>query len=63
MTLKEEKERIRREVYRRLMEAGVARPPMPIEGRIPNFASAEKAADMLRSIPELRLGGEGGGYA
>jgi 5-formyltetrahydrofolate cyclo-ligase len=42
-----EKERIRRAVWRALLEKGVARPPFPIEGRIPNFAGAEKAAQRL----------------
>ena len=51
MNVKGEKERIRLVVYRRRLEAGAARPPMPIEGRIPNFESAEKAAERLRKIP------------
>ena len=44
------KDRIRIEVYKRLEEAGVARPPMPIRGRIPNFAGAEKAAERLLEL-------------
>ena len=46
------KEEVRRLVYRRLREAGVARPPFPIEGRIPNFAGAEEAARRLTSTRE-----------
>ncbi len=44
------KNRIRIEVYKRLEEAGVARPPMPIRGRIPNFTGAEKAAERLMEL-------------
>ena len=46
------KEEVRRLVYRRLREAGVARPPFPIEGRIPNFAGAGEAARRLTGTPE-----------
>jgi len=44
------KDRIREEVYRKLEEWGVARPPMPIRGRIPNFIGAEKAAEKLLDL-------------
>ncbi len=47
--MKAEKDRIRRAVWRALLEQGVARPPFPIEGRIPNFAGAERAAQRLAS--------------
>lgn len=46
-----EKEAARRLVYRRLREAGAARFPFPIEGRIPNFRGAEAAAQRLRALP------------
>lgn len=45
--MRAEKERIRRAVWRALLDRGVARPPFPIEGRIPNFAGAEWAAQRL----------------
>ncbi len=45
-----DKDAIRREVYRRLNESGAARPPFPIEGRIPNFEGAEEAAKKLLEI-------------
>lgn len=38
-------------VYRRLREQGAARFPFPIEGRIPNFKGAERAAARLRQSP------------
>jgi 5-formyltetrahydrofolate cyclo-ligase len=37
--------------YRGLHEAKAARFPFPIEGRIPNFKGAEKAARILRTLP------------
>ena len=45
--VRRQKEEIRRRVWRLLRERGVARPPFPIEGRIPNFAGAEAAAALL----------------
>ncbi len=42
-----EKAEIRRRVWRLLLERGVALPPFPIEGRIPNFRGAEEAAARL----------------
>ncbi len=38
---------IRKRIWRILLEKGVAKPPFPIEGRIPNFKGAEKAAEKL----------------
>lgn len=45
--LREEKEKLRKRVYRLLLENRAARPPFPIEGRIPNFVGAELAARRL----------------
>jgi len=45
-----DKERIRRMVYKALVDEGVAKPPYPIEGRIPNFKGAEAAAERLLTI-------------
>jgi len=50
--VKEEKDRIRREVWRKLEELGLARFPRPVYGRIPNFIGAEKAASRLLSLRE-----------
>ena len=47
---REAKDRLREEVYRRLEEAGVARPPLPIRGRIPNFVGADRAAEKLMEL-------------
>ena len=43
-----EKEAIRKAVWSLLRERGVARFPIPVEGRIPNFVGAEKAAKLLK---------------
>lgn len=48
------KDIIRQRVYQRLQEARAARFPFPIEGRIPNFKGAEKAAAMLDHIAVYR---------
>lgn len=50
MSLKLEKQQLREAVWRRLEEAGVARFPFPLQGRIPNFEGAEKAAERLREL-------------
>jgi len=48
------KQEARAAAYRRLREAGAARFPFPIEGRIPNFRGAEAAAARLRELPVYR---------
>ncbi|MEM1509240.1 MAG: 5-formyltetrahydrofolate cyclo-ligase [Thermofilaceae archaeon] len=49
-----EKQEIRERIWRLLREQGVARPPFPIEGRIPNFSGAELAAGRLASSDIFR---------
>ena len=43
---------VRERVWRVLEEKGVARFPLPVRGRIPNFEGAEKAASRLSSSSE-----------
>ena len=45
--LKSEKREIRERVWKLLVERGVARPPFPTRGRIPNFVDSERAAALL----------------
>lgn len=45
------KDEVRKIAYQRLKEAGAARFPFPIDGRIPNFRGAEAAAERLRALP------------
>jgi 5-formyltetrahydrofolate cyclo-ligase len=51
--IKEEKQKLREYIWRRLEEAGVARFPPPY-GRIPNFEGAEIAAERLSKLEEWR---------
>ena len=48
------KSEIRNRVWRLLEERGVARFPRPVYGRIPNFAGAERAAELLFSSEVYR---------
>jgi 5-formyltetrahydrofolate cyclo-ligase len=47
------KARIRKRIWDRLQEDGVARFPFPPHGRIPNFAGAREAAERLLSHPRM----------
>ena len=51
--IKEEKHRIRQRIWRLLEERGVARFPLPVTGRIPNFQGAEVAAERLAQLAEF----------
>ncbi len=48
-----DKDEIRKEVWRILEKKGVARFPKPVQGRIPNFIGAEKAAERIISQKEF----------
>jgi 5-formyltetrahydrofolate cyclo-ligase len=48
------KDALRARTWRRLREAGVARFPFPIDGRIPNFTGAERAAERAAELPEWK---------
>ncbi|GBC71659.1 hypothetical protein HRbin02_01444 [Candidatus Calditenuaceae archaeon HR02] len=54
MSLREQKHRIREQVWALLVREKVARPPFPIRGRIPNFVGAEKAAENLLQLGPFR---------
>lgn len=54
MERSEEKEAIRKRIWRSLEESGVSRFPRPIKGRIPNFLGAEKAARNLARLSEFQ---------
>ncbi len=45
---------VRKDIWNKMEEEGVARFPTPVEGRIPNFVGAEKAAEKLNEIPAFR---------
>lgn len=45
------KEAVRITIWNRLKKADIARPPFPIEGRIPNFVGADHAAQRVVQLP------------
>jgi len=47
---KEEKQKIREKIWKLMEEKNIARFPLPLYGRIPNFFGAEKAAERLREL-------------
>ncbi len=49
-----DKAKIRKMIWDKLLEAGVARPPLPPHGRIPNFHSADIAALNVRRLDAWR---------
>ncbi|MER3601984.1 MAG: 5-formyltetrahydrofolate cyclo-ligase [Nitrososphaerota archaeon] len=46
----EEKAHLREKVWQLLRESGVALPPFPLEGRIPNFRGAAKACERVSGL-------------
>ncbi len=54
MDIKEEKDRLREQIWEKMEKSGTARFPLPCKGRIPNFAGAEKAAELLQGLEEYR---------
>ena len=54
MSVKAVKAAIRERVWRLLEERGVARFPLPVKGRIPNFVGAEEAAARLFTLDVWR---------
>jgi len=50
----ERKAELRERVWQALEEAGVARAPLPLHGRIPNFDGADAAAWLLSQVDEFR---------
>jgi len=54
LDVKEEKKRLREEIWRQMQEKGIAKFPLPCYGRIPNFYGAEKAAENLKKLEEWK---------
>ena len=53
-SLKTEKEKLREKIWKLMEDLGIARFPLPIKGRIPNFEGSEKAAGLVRELEEWR---------
>ncbi|MEO0227653.1 MAG: 5-formyltetrahydrofolate cyclo-ligase [candidate division WOR-3 bacterium] len=49
-----EKQRLREEIWRLMEEKKVARFPLPLKDRIPNFEGSEKAAYLLTTLQEWK---------
>jgi 5-formyltetrahydrofolate cyclo-ligase len=52
--IKIEKQKLREKIWKILEEKGVARFPLPLKDRIPNFEGSEKAAKLLTTLPEWK---------
>jgi len=52
--IKEEKRKLREEIWEKMEKSGIARFPLPCRGRIPNFTGAENAAKLLRGLAEYQ---------
>lgn len=52
--ISQEKEKLRNEIWRLLEQKKVAIFPLPVFGRIPNFVGSDKAANLVRSLPEWK---------
>lgn len=49
-----EKEQLREKIWHLLEQEKVAIFPLPVFGRIPNFVESDKAADLVRTLPEWK---------
>lgn len=54
MGISEDKEALRRRIWKLMEESGVSRFPRPVIGRIPNFEGSERAAIDLAGQPEFQ---------
>ena len=52
MELQRKKQKLREKIWKLLEQKKVARFPLPCKGKIPNFERAEKAAMLLKKLPE-----------
>lgn len=54
MQVKEAKKLLRQEVWKKLEDSKVAKFPLPVYGRIPNFVGSEKATENVRRLKEWK---------
>lgn len=52
--ISEEKEQLRNKIWSLLEQKNVAIFPLPVRGRIPNFIGSDKAASLVRTLPEWK---------
>jgi 5-formyltetrahydrofolate cyclo-ligase len=54
MEIKEQKKILREKIWRLLEERGVARFPLPLKDRIPNFEGSDQAAKLVSTLQEWK---------
>lgn len=54
MDIKLKKQKLREKIWKLLEEKGIARFPLPLKDRIPNFEGSEKAAQLVTTLPEWK---------
>lgn len=54
ITAKEAKRRLREEIWKKMKDQGIARFPLPLKDRIPNFEGSDIAAEKLKDLPEWK---------
>ncbi|MEM5853530.1 MAG: 5-formyltetrahydrofolate cyclo-ligase [Candidatus Aenigmatarchaeota archaeon] len=52
--LKDEKKKLREEIWNKMERLKFGKPPFPLKGRIPNFVGSEKAAEKIRELEEWK---------
>lgn len=52
--IKEEKQKLREEIWSKMERLKLGKPPFPLKGRIPNFVGSEKAAEKVRNLEEWK---------
>lgn len=52
--ISEEKEELRNKIWKLLEQKKAGIFPLPVFGRIPNFVGSDKAADLVRTLPEWK---------
>jgi 5-formyltetrahydrofolate cyclo-ligase len=57
MDIKEQKKIRREKIWRLLEEKGVARFPLPLKDRIPNFEGSDQAAKLVSTLQEWKRAG------
>ncbi|MDI6602635.1 MAG: 5-formyltetrahydrofolate cyclo-ligase [Patescibacteria group bacterium] len=54
VSIQEQKRELREKIWKLLEEKGVARFPLPCQGRIPNFEGSNRAAELVTTLPEWK---------
>lgn len=54
MDIQKEKKKLREKIWRLLEKKGVAKFPLPLKNRIPNFEGSNRAAVLLTTLPEWK---------